>query len=235
MLSSEQDFTPYSGKLDPRLDFTVGRRGIDFNGYGNHPGRDWIRGVKEDTNGPYLNKKTHYWAGEDANMGTGGWGQQRGGINYHIIRFADVLLMGAEAAAEAGEPAKALDWVNRVRQRAMDMEYLKESPAPGAPDAANYEISLYAGSDFANKDEAIKRIRFERRLELGSEGQRLFDLRRWGIATQVMTAYIANEARTIPPMGLEFGTYSSKYDVLPIPLGAIDLSGNILVQNDEWK
>lgn len=231
LLSSAEPFTPYDGPLDPRLDFTVGRRGIDFNNYAKHPGRDWIRGVTEDTNGPYLNKKTHYWAGEDAQKGTGGWGQQRSGINYHIIRFADVLLMGAEAAAETGDNTKALTWTNQVRQRAMDMTYLKD----GDNNAANYEISLYSAADFASKEEAIKRVRFERRLELGAEGQRLFDLRRWGTAEAVMNEYITNEARSIPPIGLEFRTYTSKHNIFPIPLGAIDLSGNILEQNPEWR
>jgi hypothetical protein len=237
LLTSADDFTPYQGTLDPRLDYTIGRRGIDFNGYAVHPGRNWIRGVTEDTNGPYLNKKTHYWAGEDANQGTGGWGQQRSGINYHIIRFADVLLMGAEAAVETGELNKALTWVNMVRMRAKNMTYLKDVDDP-EEDAANYEIEPYP--QFPDATYARKAVRFERRLELGVEGQRLFDLRRWdmqtpGYATQVMNTYIQNEARTIPPVGLEFKTYSDKFNVFPLPLSAIDLSGNVLQQNPEWN
>ena len=65
----------------------------------------------------------------------------------------------------------------------------------GSGDAANYVVEPYAA--FADADEARKAVRFERRLELGMEGHRLFDLRRWGVAKEVMTAYFVNETRTI--------------------------------------
>jgi len=80
-INSDEAFTPETGPLDPRLDYTVGRRGIDFNGWGVNVGKDWIRATFADISGPYLAKKSMYYAGEDANMGTGGWGQQRAGIN----------------------------------------------------------------------------------------------------------------------------------------------------------
>ncbi|MCD6543088.1 MAG: RagB/SusD family nutrient uptake outer membrane protein, partial [Flavobacteriaceae bacterium] len=104
-------FDPHTGPLDPRLDYTVGRRAIDFNGWGVNVGKDWIRASFADISGPYLAKKSMYYAGEDANMGTGGWGEQRSGINYHIMRYADVLLMAAECAAEGGDTDKALGYV----------------------------------------------------------------------------------------------------------------------------
>ena len=222
------DFAPHNGPLDPRLDYTVGRRSIDYNGWGVMPGKVWIRASFADISGPYLPKKNIYYAGEDANMGTGGWGQQRSGINYHIMRFPDVLLMAAEAAVETGDLTKALTYVNRVRARAKNMSYVKDLDDPNQ-DAANYEIELYAS--FPDADYARKAVRFERRLELGMEGQRLFDIRRWGNGVQVMNDYIANEARTITPFGNAANPYQDKHNLLPIPLGAIDLSGGVLTQN----
>lgn len=228
-VTSEQPFTLHTGPLDPRLDYTVGRRGIEYNGYGLNPGKDWIRASFADISGPYLTKKSVYYNGEDANIGTGGWGQQRSGINYHLMRYADVLLMAAEAAAESGDNATALDYVNQVRIRAMDMTPVKTED--GTADAANYDIGLYQPGDFGSKDDAIKRIRFERRLEFGMEGHRLFDIRRWGNAVSTMNTYFVNEGRTITSFAGKPAAYTPTNDLTPIPLGAIDLSGNILVQN----
>ena len=218
------DFTPHTGPLDPRLDYTVGRRGIQYNGYGVMTGKDWIRASFQDISGPYLPKKNIYQAAEADNQGTGAWGQQHAGINYNIIRYADVLLMAAEAAVELGDVATALAYVNEVRQRAATMTVVQDED--GNP-AANYEISTYTA--FASQDEARQAVRFERRLELGMEGHRLFDLRRWGNAMEVINAYAVNEQRTITPFSPN--AYESRFDLLPIPLNAIDLSGNTLTQN----
>jgi len=228
ILSSEA-FTPFAGSLDPRADYTVGRRGIDYNGYGEHVGKDWIRADFSDISGPYLPKKNVYWSGETDNISTGAWGQQLSGVNYHIMRFADVLLMAAEAAVEKSSPdlALALDYVNRVRNRAKSSNYLQA--VGGGGDAANYVIEPYAA--FADVAFARQAVRFERRLELGMEGHRLFDLRRWGNYVDVMTEYKTNEGRTITPVGEEVGTFAEINNMFPIPVNAIDLSGGILTQN----
>ena len=222
-LTSADPFTPHAGNLDPRLDYTVGRRGIDYNGYGIMPGQDWIRATDGDISGPYLPKKNIYQAGEDANIGTGAWGQQHSGINYHLMRFADVLLMAAEAEVEIGSLETARGYVNQVRNRAATMTTL-----PGAN--ATYVIGTY---DVAWTDQAVARqaVRFERRLELAMEGHRLFDLRRWGVAESVINTYTANEARTIPNFGTKVGTYTANMNLMPIPINAIDLSGGVLTQN----
>jgi hypothetical protein len=226
-INSADPFTPETGPLDPRLDYTVGRRGIDYNGYGTMIGKDWIRASFADISGPYLPKKNVYQAGEDGNTGTGAWGQQHSGINYHIIRYADVLLMAAEAAVEGGDLATALDYVNQVRNRAKNMSYVQD--AAGTADAANYQIEPYAS--FPDADFARKAVRFERRLELAMEGHRLFDLRRWGVAESVINTYVQNEARTIANFGQKAGTYLPSMNLLPIPINAIDLSGGALTQN----
>ena len=226
-LTSADPFVPHAGPLDPRIDYTVGRRGIDYNGSGIMPGQDWIRATDGDISGPYLPKKNIYQAGEDANIGTGAWGQQHSGINYHLMRFADVLLMAAEAEVEIGSLENARGYVNQVRSRAANMSYLQD---PGGGDAANYVIGTY---DTAWTDQAVARqaVRFERRLELAMEGHRLFDLRRWGVAESVINTYTANEARTIPNFGTKVGTYTANMNLMPIPINAIDLSGGVLQQN----
>jgi hypothetical protein len=226
-ITSAEDFTMHTGNLDPRSDYTVGRRGIDYNGYGMHVGSDWIRAEFSDISGPYLPKKNVYWSGESANQATGGWGQQLSGVNYHVMRYADVLLMAAEAAAETGDTGMALDYVNQVRNRAKSSNYMQA--IDGSGDAAAYVIEPYASFD--SQDMARKAVRFERRLELGMEGHRLFDLRRWGTSEQVMNDYFANESRTISNIADKVSPYTSKHDLLPIPVSAIDLSGNILTQN----
>ncbi len=225
-INDSEAFTPEQGNLDPRIDFTVGRRGIDFNGYGVMPGKSWIRATFSDISGPYLPKKNIYHSGETALMGTGGWGEQRAGINFHIMRYSDVLLMAAEAAAETSNLGKALSYVNLVRNRAKGSTYVKNA---AGTDAANYVIEPYAS--FPSKDYAVKAVRFERRLELAMEGKRLFDIRRWGNGTSLINDYITNESRTITNFGGKAGAYQAKHDMFPIPLTAIDLSGGVLQQN----
>lgn len=226
-LTSADPFTPHTGPLDPRVDYTAGRRGIDYNGYGINPGQDWVRATDADISGPYLPKKNVYQADDSGNFGTGPWGQQFSGVNYHIMRYADVLLMAAEVAVELNDLPTALTYVNLVRNRAKNMSYVQNEA--GTADAANYQVEPYAA--FADQAAARKAVRFERRLELAMEGHRLFDLRRWGVAENVINAYVTNEARTIPNFGQKAGTYMSNMDLLPIPINAIDLSGGVLQQN----
>lgn len=230
-IESAEDFTPHTGPLDPRLDYTVGRRGIDYNGFGTNPGKEWVRATFTDISGPYLPKKNVYQSDEvDANRGTGGWGSEWSGINYNILRFADVLLMAAEAAVEKTSPdlPLALEYVNQVRNRAKNMTYV-QNEAGDAP-AANYQIEPY--TSFPSQEYARKAVRFERRLEFGMEGHRLFDLRRWGVAEETINTYISNEAEDIYLSDYtRFGTYTDKHDLFPIPVNAIDQSGGILTQN----
>ena len=228
-VNSADPFTPHAGNLDPRIDYTIGRRAVDYNGYGEHIGKDWIRAAFADISGPYLPKKNVYQSGEDGNVGTGAWGQQHSGVNYHIMRYADLLLMRAEIAVEESDFATATNLVNQVRARARDMTYLQA--IGGGGDAANYVIGLYPGP-FTDQDTARQAVRFERRLELAMEGHRLFDLRRWGVTVDVINTYVQNEARTIDNFGAKTGTYMANMDLLPIPLAAIDLSGGVLTQND---
>ena len=223
LLTTAEPFTPHTGPLDPRLDYTVSRRGLDFNGFGIHIGQDWIRAQDSDISGPYIAKKNVHQAGD----GNASPVQNRNnGVNYNMMRYADLLLMAAEAEIEVGTLDKAFEYVNMIRNRAKSGEKLQ---ADGA-DAANYVVEPYTAT-FANKDDATKAVRFERRIELGMEGHRFFDLARWGVSKVVLDAYYVNEGRTIPNFGSKVVPFAEHHVIFPIPTAAIDLSEGNLTQN----
>ncbi|MBD0288418.1 MAG: RagB/SusD family nutrient uptake outer membrane protein [Flavisolibacter sp.] len=210
-VTSAEPFTPYQGTLDPRLDWTVGRRGIPYLDWGIHPGRAWIRQVSYG--GPYSPKKNVFYK---ADLGTKaasvGWGWNNNSLNYTIIRFADVLLMAAEAEIEVGSLAKATEYVNRVRARAAASPVKLDNGA----NAANYLVNPYP--PFTSKEVARKAVRFERKLELAMEGHRFFDLNRWGITAEyINNEYLAKERvrRASALGGATFQKNQDEYQPIP--------------------
>ena len=189
-------------------------------------GKEWVRASFDDISGPYLAKKNVFTNGDDANAGVGGWGQNLSGLNYHIMRYADVILMAAEANVELNNLSAAQALVNQIRERAQNMATVKDA---AGNDAADYDIALYTAT-WSDQGVARKAVRFERRLELAMEGHRTFDLRRWGVAETVMAKYISVEGETITPFG-KGQTFQSKHTLFPIPLSAIDGSGGVITQN----
>ena len=229
-ITSSTAFTPYTGSLDPRADWTIGRRGVPFHDWGYHPGASWVR--EQSYGGPYAPKKNiYYQATQDQYADQSSWAPGTA-INVHIIRFADVLLMGAEAEAHTGNLPQARTYVNRVRNRAANPDgFLKDYVDPSDPlagfdpntDAANYNISPYPESQFASLDSALEAIYFERKLELAMEGHRFFDLVRWGIAEETLNAYFSYQGQiTTDVRGGSF--VSGKNEYYPIPQAQIDLS-----------
>jgi len=217
--SSDPAFVPYAGPLDPRLDWTVGRRSIPYYDWGIHPGRAWVRDYTYG--GPYNPKKNTYYKADIGSLaGTVGWGFANNALNYTPMRFADVLLMAAEAEIEIGSLTTAQTYINRVRTRAA-------TGAPvmnGASPAANYVVAAYTVA-FADKTEARKAVRFERKLELGMEGHRFFDLVRWGIADVVLnTEYFPKEVVRRPTTLAGSVFVKGKHELLPIPDFAISNS-----------
>lgn len=115
-VKSDEQFTPYAGTVDSRLDWTVGRRGVPYLDWGPHPGAIWVR---NDVGGPYAPKKSVYYRRQaSTNVDNSFWGPIVSNNNYVMIRFSDVLLMLAEAEVEAGSIANAQTIVNRIRTRA---------------------------------------------------------------------------------------------------------------------
>ena len=210
--------------LDPRLDWTAGRRGIPYYDWGPHPGANWIR--KQAYAGPYSPKK-HVYKASDVGGLTGQSNHRQTAKNYNIIRFADVLLMAAEAEIEVGSLAKAQEYINRVRARASNPEgFVEDAPA-------NYQINIYT-MPFADQVTARKAVQFERRLELAMEGHRFFDLVRWGIADVVLNAYVGTEKERRTYLKSSGGFTKGKNEYYPIPNRVIQIAqiaGNTLEQN----
>lgn len=223
-IASGAPFTPDAGPLDPRLDHTVGRRGIPYLDWQDHPGNAWIR--NEANGGPYSPKKYVYARSEQGSFqDNSSWTPGYTGINFMIIRFADVLLMAAEAEIETGGLEKAREYVNRVRTRAINSKIMR---ADGTM-AANYVINTY-DAPWTNADTARLAVRHERLLELGMEGHRFYDLQRWGTAQAELDFYFAYDAVKLPaPLG--GSKYTDKYKWVPIPQNQIDLQPDILIQN----
>lgn len=176
----------YSGNVDPRLDFTMGRIGFPFRGHTYT--EKWCR--TKDVYGEYSNKKCCADPDDDRVIRIWPWGGSP--LNWCFLRYADILLLRAEAAVEKGDLGTALNYVNDVREKAkrsIDATYV---PADLDITLANYKIEPY--SSFSNQDYARKAVRMERRLELAMEGHRWFDLVRWGTAVETMNAFFASEA-----------------------------------------
>lgn len=115
-LPSSEQFDLYEGELDPRLDWTVGRRGVAYHDWGPFPGQRWVR--DQTFGGPYYAKKNIYWRAQEGEFANNQSWAPGTAINIPVIRFADVLLMAAEAEIEAGSLEQARAYVNRVRERA---------------------------------------------------------------------------------------------------------------------
>ena len=218
-LSSADPFVPYTGTLDPRLDWTVGRRGIPYLDWGNHPGKDWIR--DQNNGGPYTPKKNAYNKSQEGHFTDASfWGNITTANNVNLIRYADVLLWAAEVEIEIGSLEKAKDYINQVRRRASDASGWVKKP-DGTP-AANYKVGEYINV-WTDKSFARKAIRYERMLELAMEGQRFFDLVRWDIADTEINAYLQKEKALRTYLNsVVFKKNCNEY--FPIPQTQIDLS-----------
>ncbi|APG61046.1 RagB/SusD family nutrient uptake outer membrane protein [Christiangramia salexigens] len=127
--------------------------------------------------------------------------------NKIYIRYADVLLWKAEAKIEKGDVEEGLAIIDEIRTRAQNTPSL---------DGESAELELYSGKGLSQQ-EALEVLRHERRVELGFEAHRFNDLKRWGIADEVLTE-----------MGKNFQDYNYLY---PIPQGEIDRSGGQIQQN----
>jgi hypothetical protein len=197
--------------VDPRLDWTVGRDGVPFKDWGLYS----IKWVRDPANGgPYMPKKIIHEQGSGQEATVGWVPQQQSSINIHIFRYADLLLMLAEAYIETGNRAGALTIVNQIRARAA---VTAQGPGTSRADMAidpkdsritwaKYNIGPYPS--FPDDDYARQAVRFERRLELAMEGQRLFDLRRWGIAKAVINGYLRGTGAA--PFGSNGGREDSR-------------------------
>jgi len=254
--------------VDPRVDWTAGRDQVPYKDWGLH-NRSWIRDASYS--GPYSPKKN---VQEDAANGENnvGWvPTQTNDVNIHIFRYADLLLLLAEADIATGNVDLARGFVNQIRARAgqtaqgCGINTSDPNQAAAVADELNayptcagqtsmtvtlnqvgtidsvttpwavYRIGTYA-TPWTDPVAALQAVKMERRLELAMEGQRFFDLRRWGDADTVVANYVAIEKNRIPYLaGASFGARNHLY---PIPAIQIELSKvgstDMLVQNPGW-
>ena len=121
-VGADEPFSIYSGPLDPRLDYSVGRRGVPYLDWGPFKGQSWVR--EQSYGGPYHAQK-HVYRQENAEaFGNRNEWAPGSAVNYDVIRFADVLLWAAEAEIEGGGTLdQARQYVNRVRGRVADDDY----------------------------------------------------------------------------------------------------------------
>lgn len=213
------------GNVDPRLDYVVGRPTIRYKTYTGSACGLWVR--NSDTYG-YNNTK-RFWLSPESPDATQGWPWGASALNWQIIRYADLLLYKAEALIEIGgnglDEARTL--INRVRTRAMNSAYVKDFDNPDK-DAANYKIGLYSASGWT-QEYARKALRTEMRLEKAMEGERFFDLVRWGIAKETMNNYFNAEKDT--RIYYQNATFDTGEEYFPVPVAQYNFSGGIYVQN----
>ena len=153
-------------------------------------------------------------------------------MNRIVSRYADVLLMRAEALAQLGQTSEAISLVNQVRDRAAGMA--TNSIVSNYPNkyGVHYAVGKYNGS--YSKDEAMKIIKMERRLELAMESERFFDLVRWGDAATVLNKYYTSESEKMNFLsGSQFTANKNEY--LPVPWEQMAASNGHYTQNcGQW-
>lgn len=210
-------------QVDPRMDYTLGRRGVPYRDWGVMQGDPWIREVT--SGGPFVTYKNSIEASQFGS-GTAPGSTNVNGLNVNVIRLADVYLMEAECQVELGNLPAALSLVNSIRARAALLPVRVDKAVGGAP-AATYRVNPYPS--FPSQTYARDAVRFERRLELAMEGHRFYDLVRWGVLKQTLESYYNFEGGFLNTLrGI---TISPEDEYFPIPQEQLDRSNGVLKQN----
>ena len=250
--------------FDPRLDWTVGRDSVPFKDWGIHE-EGWIRQISHG--GPYSPKKNVHEQASGAQSNVGWTNAQTNSDNVHIFRYADLLLMLAEAEVEAGSLTAAQALVDTVRMRAavraqgcgwtadngigtVYPQCVNDARIAVPIDDpkitwATYRVGLYSTQGpWINVATAREAVRTERRLELAMEGQRFFDLRRYGndYAAATLNGYYngvgGGAEKTRRPQFVSVEPFTARHQLYPIPSLQISLSRvggqDRLVQNPGW-
>lgn len=227
--------------VDPRLDFAVGRFGIPYKDWGL-PANDWVR---NPVNGGIFMPKKHVFSKAEDRAGMkaifNGWAPGSA-MNIEYLSVRDMILLYAECLAQDGKMAQAMEQVNKIRQRAgLEVNIVR---MPDGSPAANYKISLYPSTHpaFTDKETCLKAVRMERKLELAMEGERWFDLARWGgdYMEKELREYVNYEKQYIPKFASASPLPAAK-TMLPIPENQIQMEGNDekgtpwLIQAKPWQ
>ena len=224
--SSLRDYNKTADNADPRLFLTVGMPGLPYmfnKKYMMEETSIWSRSngmygynvsLKHNVDPDLIDKyliKGSYWASS---------------MNRIVFRYADVLLMRAEAYAQLGNSDQAIALVNQLRSRAASSTQMISS-YPHNYGVRMY-ISNYKGS--YSKEETVNIVKTERRLELAMESERFFDLVRWGDAASVINKYYDEEVDNCPIYS-DANFTVDKDEYLPIPFSQISASNGNYTQN----
>lgn len=219
---------PTAQKWDPRLFHTVGMPTFPYK-YESEYTLTKANSRTPNTYGYYTSMKEvpQRSKGESYNRP---W--QAFDMNDYVLRYTDVMLMRAEALIELGRLQEARTIINDIRQRA------KNSIKKHIEYAADQcDIALYPESYFQDKETARKCLRWERRLEMGMEGSRFFDLRRWGIASETLNNYFKSETKDVYD-GQNYAEYykdahftPGKNEFWPVPYNQLYYIPGLYTQN----
>ncbi len=243
-IETAANFVPTEELLDPRVDWTISRRGVDFLGWGICTGKAWIR--EQPNGGPYMTKKFMHLASNQGIQIGSGFDNNR---NFRAYRYAHILLWRAECHIVDNELDQARIKINMVRDRAKGSKVVMGKCSTTAfagalatapvvdwtQPAANYKVEPYPDGSpvFASKEQANEAVRLELMLEFSTEGHRFFDLRRWGISDQVLNAYIARDIKFRDFLkGAKYNPTEDDY--WPIPQGQLDIQPS-LTQDPAYK
>lgn len=219
---NKADYNANTDKVDPRLYHTVALPGVPYKyDKKNIFDESWTR--NKAVYGLYSSLKENVALNDPSSVLIDPF--RANTKNKIVIRYADVVLMRAEALIELDREKEALPLINEIRERAKKSTGLIDY-------AENMDIALYVDNVNCNwtKPYAREALRWERRLELAMESQRFFDLVRWGIADSVINTFYKEEApkRTYYE-DAHFEKNRAEY--VPIPQQQINFSKQVYKQN----
>ena len=223
---NSEDYDKADDYADPRLFLTIGLPGFPFEFNENYMMAEnsiWSR--SNGLYGYYVSLKHTVDPDSDYLIKGAWWGTP---MNHIVLRYSDVMLMRAEALIQLndGRVDEAMSLINNIRIRArQSTSMISDYPQKYG---ARINVQPYTGA--YSQQDALKMLKFERRLELAMESDRFFDLVRWGEAAEVLTKYYAEEAD-------DCAIYSSasftknKNEYLPIPFAQFSASNGYYTQN----
>ena len=223
---NDKDYDKATDYADPRLFLTVGIPGLpyEFNKkYMMDESDTWSR--SHGLYGYYVTLKQNVDPDCGYLIKGSWWGTAE---NRIVLRYADVLLERAEALVQLndGRINEAIALVNKLRTRAKHSLGVISNYETDY--GVHFNISTYDGS--YNQAQALKIVKMERRLEMGMECERFFDLVRWGEAAEVLNKYYAEEAGDCS-IYKDAKFTKDRNEYLPIPFSQISASNGHYTQN----
>jgi len=210
--------------VDTRIDHTVG---IDGHPYKYDPTKpfsnSWVR--DPGVYGNFHTMKSQLLATSSSYFKLGPF--MGSAKNLDVLRYDDVLLMQAEAYIELGQQDKALPLINQIRVRAAASTGRLKKLDGTFP--SNYNLQPYPATNWTQAY-ARQALQWERRLEFATEGDRFFDLVRWGIAEKTLNDYISVEKVRRPFLNTAKFT-AGRDEYLPIPQSEILFTNGLYKQN----